>query len=74
MAEPFRPDFPANQYRVDPIYARMTLPRNTNDGRGSFLEFVIFLVNYQLQVNLKLLFFLEILFQLQNQILTLMLG
>ena len=36
MAEPFRPDFPSNQYRVDPIYARMTLPRNTNDGRSSF--------------------------------------
>lgn len=35
MAEPFRPDFPANQYRVDPIYARMTLPRNTNDDRSS---------------------------------------
>lgn len=35
MAEPFRPDFPANQYRVDPIYARMTLPRNTNDDRAS---------------------------------------
>jgi hypothetical protein len=35
MAEPFRPDYPANQYRVDPIYARMTLPRNTNDNRSS---------------------------------------
>ena len=35
MAEPFRPDFPANQYRVDPIYARMTLPRNTNDDRSA---------------------------------------
>jgi hypothetical protein len=35
MAEPFRPDFPANQYRVDPIYARMTLPRNTNDDRAA---------------------------------------
>ena len=35
MAEPFRPDSPANQYRVDPIYARMTLPRNTNDDRAS---------------------------------------
>jgi hypothetical protein len=35
MAEPFRPDFPANEYRVDPIYARMTLPRNTNDDRAS---------------------------------------
>jgi hypothetical protein len=35
MAEPFRPDYPANQYRVDPIYARMTLPRNTNDNRSA---------------------------------------
>ena len=35
MAEPFRPDYPANPYRVDPIYARMTLPRNTNDDRAS---------------------------------------
>jgi hypothetical protein len=35
MAEPFRPDYPANEYRVDPIYARMTLPRNTNDDRAS---------------------------------------
>lgn len=35
MAEPFRPDFPANKYRVDPIYARMTLPRNTNDDRSA---------------------------------------
>lgn len=35
MAEPFRPDFPANEYRVDPIYARMTLPRNTNDNRAA---------------------------------------
>lgn len=35
MAEPYRPDFPANEYRVDPIYLRMTLPRSTNDGRGS---------------------------------------
>lgn len=35
MAEPFRPDFPANQYRVDPIYARMTLPRNSNDNRSA---------------------------------------
>lgn len=35
MAEPFRPDYPANPYRVDPIYARMTLPRNTNDNRAS---------------------------------------
>ena len=35
MAEPFRPDFPGNPYRVDPIYTRMTTPRQTNDGRGS---------------------------------------
>jgi hypothetical protein len=35
MAEPYRPDYPANEYRVDPIYLRMTLPRNTSDGRGS---------------------------------------
>jgi hypothetical protein len=35
MAEPFRPDFPENPYRVDPIYARMTLPRNSNDNRSS---------------------------------------
>jgi hypothetical protein len=35
MAEPFRPDFPSNQFRVDPIYARMTLPRNTNDDRAA---------------------------------------
>lgn len=35
MAEPFRPDFPANPYRVDPIYTRMTLPRNTNDDRAA---------------------------------------
>ena len=35
MAEPFRPDYPANEYRVDPIYARMTLPRNTNDNRSA---------------------------------------
>jgi len=34
MAEPFRPDYPANEFRVDPIYARMTLARNTNDGRS----------------------------------------
>lgn len=34
MANAFRPD-PNNPYRVDPIYVRMTLPRNTNDGRGS---------------------------------------
>jgi len=35
MAEPFRPDYPTNRFRVDPIYTRMTLPRGTNDGRGS---------------------------------------
>ena len=35
MAEPFRPDFPKNPYRVDPIYVRMTTPRNTNDNRNS---------------------------------------
>jgi hypothetical protein len=35
MAETFRPDYPTNRFRVDPIYARMTLPRGTNDGRGS---------------------------------------
>jgi hypothetical protein len=35
MAEPFRPDYPANRFRVDPIYARMTLPRNTADDRSS---------------------------------------
>jgi hypothetical protein len=35
MAEAFRPDYPHNPYRVDPIYARMTLPRNTNDNRSS---------------------------------------
>lgn len=35
MAEPFRPDFPANEFRVDPIYVRMTLPRNTNDDRAA---------------------------------------
>jgi len=35
MAEPFRPDYPTNEYRVDPIYARMTLPRNSNDNRSS---------------------------------------
>lgn len=35
MAEPFRPDFPGNPYRVDPIYLRMTLPRNTRDSRSS---------------------------------------
>lgn len=35
MAEPFRPDFLKNPYRVDPIYVRMTTPRNTNDSRNS---------------------------------------
>jgi hypothetical protein len=35
MAERFRPDYPDNMFRVDPIYTRMTLPRGTNDGRGS---------------------------------------
>lgn len=35
MPEAFRPDFPSNKFRVDPIYTRMTLPRGTNDGRGS---------------------------------------
>lgn len=35
MAEPFREDYPNNPYRVDPIYMRMTTPRNTNDNRGS---------------------------------------
>lgn len=35
MAEPFREDYPNNPYRVDPIYIRMTTPRNTNDNRGS---------------------------------------
>jgi hypothetical protein len=34
MANAFRPD-PDNPYRVDPIYVRMTLPRNTNDNRSS---------------------------------------
>lgn len=35
MPEAFRPDYPTNRFRVDPIYTRMTLPRGTNDGRGS---------------------------------------
>lgn len=35
MAEPFREDYPNNPYRVDPIYIRMTTPRNTSDDRGS---------------------------------------
>ena len=34
MADTFKPDF-NNPYRVDPLYVRMTLPRNTNDNRGS---------------------------------------
>jgi len=35
MPEAFRPDLTTNRFRVDPIYTRMTLPRGTNDGRGS---------------------------------------
>jgi len=35
MPERFRPDYPSNRFRVDPIYTRMTLPRGTNDGRGT---------------------------------------
>lgn len=35
MAEPFRADYPTNEYRVDPIYARMTLGRGTNDNRST---------------------------------------
>jgi len=35
MAEPFREDYPNNPYRVDPIYIRMTEPRNTSDNRAS---------------------------------------
>ncbi len=35
MAEPLRPDYPGNRYRVDPIYTRITTARETNDGRGS---------------------------------------
>jgi len=35
MAEPFRVDYPSNPYRVDPLYIRMTVPRDTNDGRGA---------------------------------------
>lgn len=35
MPERFRPDYPTNRFRVDPIYTRMTLPRATNDGRGA---------------------------------------
>ena len=35
MSEPFRPDYPNNPYRIDPIYARMTLPRETNDARSA---------------------------------------
>ena len=33
--EPFRNDYPVNDYRVDPIYTRMTLPRGTADDRSS---------------------------------------
>jgi len=33
MPEAFREDYPSNPYRVDPIYARMTLPRDSNDNR-----------------------------------------
>jgi len=33
MPEAFRDDYPINPYRVDPIYARMTLPRDSNDNR-----------------------------------------
>lgn len=35
MAEPFRPDFPNNPYRVDPIYLRMTLARGSDDNRSA---------------------------------------
>lgn len=35
MPEAFRPDYPSNPFRVDPIYIRMTQPRNTNDNRSS---------------------------------------
>jgi len=35
MPEAFRPDYPSNPYRVDPIYLRMTQPRQTNDFRSS---------------------------------------
>lgn len=35
MAEPFRPDYPGNPYRIDPLYLRMTQPRNTEDDRGA---------------------------------------
>lgn len=33
MPEAFRPDYPSNPFRVDPIYVRMTLPRDSNDNR-----------------------------------------
>ena len=33
--ERYRPDYPDNDYRVDPLYIRMTTPRGTNDGRGT---------------------------------------
>lgn len=35
MPEAFRADYPSNPYRVDPIYVRMTDPRNTNDNRAA---------------------------------------
>lgn len=35
MAKAFRPDSTRDPYGVDPIYARMTMPRNTNDNRYS---------------------------------------
>lgn len=35
MAEPFRPDYSDNRFRVDPIYVRMTTPRLTNDSRSA---------------------------------------
>jgi len=34
MANAYKPDF-NNPYRVDPLYVKMTLPRNTNDSRSS---------------------------------------
>jgi hypothetical protein len=36
MPEAFRDDYPQNPYRVDPIYTRMTLPRDSNDNRFGF--------------------------------------
>lgn len=35
MANQYKPDF-NNPYRVDPLYARMTLPRETSDSRFGF--------------------------------------